>query len=290
MSSGTRPLAPQQPAKTAPLPERAAEAVGQPAHGHVAAALRDIGQVRDINQDSVFALSATLPREGRDLPFGIYVVADGMGGHDGGEIASKMAVGEVVRTLLAGMLVPALLDGTIEPIQVLLDTAISDANRAIWNHARSIGSDMGTTCTAALLLGHTLYLGHVGDSRAYLLSATGLTCLTPDHSAVGRLIELGQITPEQARDHAARSQLYRTVGQAPEVAVDVIRAPFGAASHLLLCSDGLWGMLDEATIRTAMQAPWPHLACQQLIDAANAAGGEDNISAVVVALPQQVRP
>jgi serine/threonine protein phosphatase PrpC len=254
--------------------------------GLAAAAQRDIGRVRAINQDSIFALLTTVPREGNDIIVGLFVVADGMGGHDGGEIASRLAVTTVARHVLADLVIPALADNVTEALQPLIITAVQDANRAIWEHAQIIGSDMGTTCTVALLLGHALYIGHVGDSRAYLATPTGMRILTNDHSAVGRLIQVGQLDPSEARDHPMRSQLYRTVGQHPEVHVDFVYQPLGDATHLLLCSDGLWGLVDDEVLLDVLEhTTWPQDACQELIARANLAGGDDNISAVVVTLP-----
>ncbi len=293
-AGGAPPAPDTPPACTPPAPAAArppatqqdSAPVPRARRGLAAAALRDIGRVRAINQDSVFALLTSVPRESGDLPVGLFIVADGMGGHDGGEIASRMAIAAVTRAVLADLLIPALADNATAALQPLIVAAVQEANRDIWEHARAAGSDMGTTCTAALLVGHTLYLGHVGDSRAYLLDPGGLRCITSDHSAVGRLIQLGQLDPAEAREHPLRSQLYRTVGQAPEVAVDFIHQPLGDASHILLCSDGLWGMLDEDAIRDVLaQSDWPHDACRELITQANLAGGEDNISAVVVTLP-----
>ncbi len=273
---------------TAPLqPIHRSTSIGPPVRqGLAAAALRDIGQVRSVNQDSVFSLLTTLPREGNDLPLGLFVVADGMGGHDGGEVASRMAVSAVVQHILANLVMPALFDGTTEALQPLVVSAVQAANSAIWEHAQLVGSDMGTTCTVALLLGHTLYTGHVGDSRLYLRQPDGLHILTSDHSAVGRLIEVGQLEPSEAREHPLRSQLYRTVGQHPNVQVDFVYQPVGSASHLLLCSDGLWGMLDEDVLEDVLaQQVWPQNACRALIARANQAGGDDNISVIVVTLP-----
>ena len=145
---------------------------------------------------------------------------------------------------------------------------------------------MGTTCTTALMLGHTLYIAHVGDSRLYIRTPEGLRCLTTDHSAIGRLIQLGQLDESEAREHPMRSQLYRTVGQMPEVQVDFIYHQLGQATHLLLCSDGLWSMLDEAVLLDVLDnSLWPQDACRELVARANLAGGEDNIGVVVVALP-----
>jgi serine/threonine protein phosphatase PrpC len=254
--------------------------------GLAAAAQRDIGRVRSVNQDSVFAMVSTLPRESGDVTIGLYMVADGMGGHHGGEIASRMAVSTVVRQVLADLVVPALTDDTTEALQPIMIAAVQEANRTIWEHAQSVGSDMGTTCTVALLLGRSLYIGHVGDTRAYLLTPTDLRLITSDHSTVGRLIQLGQLEPSEAREHPLRSQLYRTVGQQAEIMVDFIYQPIGDATHLLIGSDGLWGMLDEDVIRDVLEHTlWPQDACHELIARANLAGGDDNISAVVVTLP-----
>ena len=250
------------------------------------AALRDIGRVRSINQDSIFGMLSTLPRESNDLPFGVFVVADGMGGHQGGEVASRLAISTVVQHILAELVVPTLADSSTEAIQPLLIEAVQTANRTIWEQAQTLGSDMGTTCTVALMLGHALYLGHVGDSRAYLATPTGLRLLTNDHSTVGRLIQVGQLDASEAREHPLRSQLYRTVGQQPEVLVDFSYQQLGDATHLLLASDGLWGMIDDDILLDVLQHhPWPQDACNELIARANLAGGDDNISAIVVSLP-----
>jgi serine/threonine protein phosphatase PrpC len=257
--------------------------------GLAAGALRDVGRVRSANQDSVFALITTLPREGGDIAIGLFIVADGMGGHHGGEVASRLAISTVARHVLAELVAPALADGATEALQPLIVGAVQEANRAIWEHAQSIGSDMGTTCTVALLVGRALYIGHVGDSRAYLATPTGLKLITSDHSTVGRLIQLGQLDPSEAREHPLRSQLYRTVGQQPELAVDFIYQPLGDATHLLMGSDGLWGMLGEEVLLDVLEhTVWPQDACYELIARANLAGGDDNITAIVVTLPTQL--
>jgi PPM family protein phosphatase len=280
LEGGTRPLT------AADVPMLAAV---RSHRGLAAGALRDVGRVRSANQDSVFTLITSVPREASDLPIGLFVVADGMGGHHGGEIASRMAISTVAHYVLAELVTPALADGTAEAIQPLIVGAVQEANRAIWEHAQSIGSDMGTTCTAALLLGRALYIAHVGDSRAYLATPTGLKLITNDHSTVGRLIQLGQLDPDEAREHPLRSQLYRTVGQQPEVAVDYIYQPLGDATHLLIGSDGLWGMVgDDVLLDVLEHTIWPQDACHELIARANLAGGEDNITAIVVSIPSQL--
>jgi PPM family protein phosphatase len=280
LEAGTRPLTEADVPMLAALRSH---------RGLAAGALRDVGRVRSANQDSVFALISTLPRESGDVTIGLFVVADGMGGHHGGEVASRLAISTVAHYVLSELVVPALADGTTEALQPLIVGAVQEANRAIWDHAQSIGSDMGTTCTVALLLGRALYVGHVGDSRAYLATPTGLKLITNDHSTVGRLIQLGQLDPSEAREHPLRSQLYRTVGQQPEVAVDFIYQPIGDATHLLMGSDGLWGMLGEDVLLDVLEHTiWPQDACHELIARANLAGGEDNITAIVVSIPSQM--
>jgi serine/threonine protein phosphatase PrpC len=254
--------------------------------GLAAMAQRDVGRRREVNQDNFVSLLTTVPREGADLSAGLFVVADGMGGHDGGEVASQIAVSTVVRHVMSRFLLPALQDEMTEALQTLMIAAVQEANQAIYTQAQMSGSDMGTTCTAVLLVGSGLYIAHVGDTRAYLAEPGGLRQLTTDHSTVGRLIQVGQLDPEEAREHPLRNQLYRTVGQQPHVQVDFIYQPIGTASHLLVCSDGLWGMVEDSLIEQAVQRSiWPQDACQELIALANLAGGDDNISAIVVSLP-----
>ena len=276
-TGGTRPLT------AADVPALAALRSGR---GLAVAAMRDIGRVRQINQDSLYALLTTLPRESGDISLGLFVVADGMGGHHGGEVASRLAIGTVARHVLAELVVPALSDGATEALQPLIVAAVQEANRTIWEQAQLVGSDMGTTCTVALLLGRALYVGHVGDSRAYLATPGGLRQITDDHSTVGRLIKLGQLDPAEAREHPLRSQLFRTIGQQPDVLVDFIYQQVGDATHLLMCSDGLWSMLDDEVMLNVLEhSLWPQDACRELIARANLAGGEDNITAIVVSLP-----
>lgn len=279
---GTQPLSPRdEPAS--PVLREATPPVQ--AGQLVVAALRDVGRVREINQDHIFAMTATVPREESDLPFGLFVVADGMGGHEGGEIASQKAVAAAVRYVLAELLAPAL-DGDVGvALRPMLVAALQEANRAVWDHARMLGSDMGTTCTLALLLGSSLHIAHVGDSRAYVMLPGEIRQLTDDHSAVGRLIDMGQLDPAEAREHPLRSHLYRTIGQQPDVAVDLTSTPLGEATHLLLASDGLWSLVDDAELReTVLVAATPQAAAAELVARANAAGGDDNISAIVVQL------
>ncbi len=250
----------------------------------VAEALRDIGRERRENQDQCFAQVLTFPGDQGNLTLGLFVVADGMGGHHDGGYAAKLALSTVVQTVLTEFVVPVL--GAERPTpQPVLQAAVQSANAAVYAAGQEAGSDMGTTCTAALLYDDDLIVAHVGDSRALLIGA-GVKQLTTDHTPVGRLIAIGALTPEEAHDHPLRNQLYRSIGQQPDVAVDVVTSTFSGATHLVLCSDGLWGLVPEPMIADiVIEAPSPQIAARHLVAQANLLGGHDNISVVVVSLP-----
>ncbi|MGH2546502.1 MAG: Stp1/IreP family PP2C-type Ser/Thr phosphatase, partial [Actinomycetota bacterium] len=217
----------------------------------------DVGRVREGNEDSYMVREP------------LFAVADGMGGHQGGEVASKLAL-DTLREAT---------DGTA------LAQAVQDANRAVFEQA---GRDpalagMGTTLTAFLAEGDTLRLAHVGDSRAYLLRDGDLQRITTDHTVVEGLVEKGELTAQEATIHPQRSILTRAIGVDGEVVVDQASIQPRPGDRLLLCSDGLTGMVDEATIQRILEEyADPQAAAEALVDAANEAGGQDNITAVVV--------
>ncbi|HEY0733564.1 MAG TPA: protein phosphatase 2C domain-containing protein [Herpetosiphonaceae bacterium] len=249
-----------------------------------AAALRDIGRERQENQDHCYAQILSFPSDHSALALGLFVVAAGMGGHHDGGYASKLALTTVVQSVLAEFVSP-LLNGERRAPQPVMQAAVQAANAAVFAAGQEVGSDMGTTCTAVLLDGQQLITAHVGDSRA-LLFGGGVKQLTTDHTAVGRLIAIGALTPEEALDHPLRSHLYRSIGQTADVTVDVVTTTIHDESHLLLCSDGLWGLVGDAEIADIVtEAPTAHMAARHLIARANLLGGHDNISAVVVTLP-----
>ena len=245
---------------------------------------QSIGKQRDHNEDCVFALSIAIGGEKSSYPLGLYVVADGMGGHQYGEVASSAAARTLAGYLLKRF-IPYLANpssGMDESLQDLMRSAINDAQRAVTQAAP--GS--GTTLTAALVLGQQMTIGHVGDSRAYAIHPYGGgETLTRDHSLVKRLEELGQISPEEASVHPQRNVLYRALGQGEVLEPDIFTAPFPQSGYLLLCSDGLWNVLADSTIfKLVTTAKDLQSACQSLVDAANEAGGPDNISVIVVQL------
>lgn len=246
---------------------------------------QSVGRQRELNEDSLFSLSTTIAGNNSNPPFGLFIIADGMGGHQYGEVASNVAIrtisGYVMKKFHSTLFnLPALpLD---ESLQEIAQAAVMEAQRAVLREAP--GS--GTTVTAALVLGQQLTISHVGDSRAYLLyNEQRMEAITRDHSLVRRLEELGQITSAEAAIHPQRNVLYRALGQGDALEPDVITTPFPVGGYLLLCSDGLWGVVPEDEIRKIVyEAPTIQRACQNLISAANGAGGPDNISAVLVQL------
>ena len=221
----------------------------------------DVGLVRDHNEDS---LTVTPP---------LFAVADGMGGHAAGEVASEVAI----QSLLAHA--PQTTDGDD------LARAVVEANRAVIRAAREgLGRQgMGTTMTAAILEGSRLVIAQVGDSRAYLLHQDRLQAVTRDHSLMADLIESGQITPEQAKTHPQRSVITRALGSDPNTLPDIYEMTVEDGDRLLLCSDGLSGMVDDDLLEsTLVRVGNPQKCADTLVDEALAAGGHDNVTAIVV--------
>ncbi|MGZ5307255.1 MAG: Stp1/IreP family PP2C-type Ser/Thr phosphatase [Actinomycetota bacterium] len=219
----------------------------------------DIGRIRERNEDSYLV----------EPP--LYAVADGMGGARGGAVASSMALDKVEELFHRG--------------KGPLGELIRSANRAVFERSvsdRNV-SGMGTTLTAATVDEQGAHLGHVGDSRAYLLRAGSLRQLTDDHTLVNRMVKAGEITEQEAGVHPHRNVLTRSVGTEPEVDVDEEDVPLIDGDRLLLCSDGLTGMVTEPQIQAILEAtPDPQDAADHLVKAANRAGGIDNITVVIL--------
>ena len=252
-------------------------------YGLTVAKISDIGQVRERNEDAYLAVDVTLHSDNELTPMGLYIVADGMGGHEKGEVASSLAAQVSAHQIMEDVFLPFLSghkeDGPRRPINEALIQAIQAANLAVYQQV----PDAGTTLTLALVFGHKAYVAHVGDSRAYLFNQKTLRQITQDHSLVARLVELGQATPEEALTHTHRNVLYRAVGQAGSLEVDTYLQPFPVGSCLLLCSDGLWGMVSDGEITDILTyATTPQTGLDKLAATANQNGGDDNITAVLV--------
>ena len=244
---------------------------GQPTGSATTASQSHVGRVRTINQDDC---AEFVKQDGMQL----LVVADGMGGHLGGEVASRTAVEAIGESILNGSGGP----------EDMLERAFDAANRRVFDLASEEAElhGMGTTGVAILLdPSGAAWVAHVGDSRAYLLRAGRLERITDDHSWVFNEMQNMRLTPEEAAVHPHRNALLRAIGIDPEVDVDVTRIDVVGGDRLLLCSDGLWNEVDEKTIGTVLGDREPKDCVQRLVDLANEAGGNDNVTVQVAWLP-----
>jgi protein phosphatase len=224
--------------------------------------------MRDDNEDFVGAF-APADWEERGA---VFVVADGMGGHAAGEVASRIAVETVLQEWLSG--------SVVRPANALRSAARA-ANTAVF--AASMDRDhhgMGTTLVALALAGGEASIVNVGDSRAYHVRAGTCTQLTADHSRVGEMLRMRLITPEQAAHHPARSQLTRSLGGEPAVQVDLVHKEIAVGDTFVLCSDGVWDLVSRADIASAVRASAAD-AAEELIDSALERGAPDNVTVVV---------
>lgn len=252
-----------------------------------AVGLSDVGRKRRSNEDSFAALDALR----------LYIVADGMGGHAAGEVASRLAVESIERHISGAQphTVPTVPAGVRPaspdeaqlpaPARRVLD-AIRLANQEIVRSVRRNQTmrGMGTTVVLAHIHGRRAYIGAVGDSRAYLLRADGISQLTDDHTFVNEQVRAGTLTPAEARRHPSRNILTRAVGSQDDVEPDLIEQDLEAGDLLLLCSDGLTAMVDDEEILETLKGRDGDLErrCRALIDLANEHGGDDNITAILI--------
>ena len=246
-----------------------------------------VGMVRTLNEDSVLTLEINRILQSISQPLGLFVVADGMGGHAAGELASGTIVNAIAKKALEDLLPSPISKGAAQDRMDWLREAVEATNRTVFEMRKSAGTDMGSTMVSAVVEGNIVYIAHVGDSRAYLVNSKGIRRLTTDHSLVERLIATNQITREEARHHPQRNVIYRTIGDKQKIDVEVASHTFSVGDNLLLCSDGMSGMVDDQTMyNIVISAANPQAACDALVAAANAAGGEDNISTIIVQIVQ----
>jgi len=237
------------------------------------AALSDRGRVREKNEDAWYA----------DPELGLFIVSDGMGGHPGGELASRMVRDNLphlirVRTGRTGDLEEPQAGEIVCRSIVELSGLINGFGREKYGY-----QGMGATVVLALVRRDKALIAYLGDSRAYLYRAGDLTRLTRDHSIVQLLLDAGDITPQQAAAHPARGQITRFVGMEEEAMPEFRLIGLRPGDRLLLCSDGLTGMVDDAAIAAMMRKMAnPEVICRHLVDSANEAGGQDNITVVLI--------
>jgi protein phosphatase len=232
----------------------------------------DIGQKRARNEDNFLCLSSSMCPEGIDA---VLVVADGMGGHAGGDVASRIAVETFTGVFSNNAFKP-------NEMKKALRDSLNTANKLIFQEGKTNPEgSMGTTCTAAILMDGVCYLGHVGDSRGYLLRNRQISQLTEDHSWVAQLVKEGHISTEQARVHPNRNVITKALGIDSEVESDFIEFDMESGDRLLLCSDGLHGLIEDSLMRDILMNVSPDEAVELLIRKANENGGYDNITVAV---------
>ncbi len=282
---GDRP--PPDQASTAPLdPRKIPGGLIEEVRRHVTTgAAQSIGVERKKNDDALLVFSGSSESVERLPDFGLYCVADGLGGYEHGAEASAVAVRSLARSLTQGAILDLLASETSDPgaaFEEMVEHAIHQANRDV--RAKAEGG--ATTLTTALLASGQIIIGHVGDSRAYLVTESGMEQLTRDHSLVHQLVETGTITEEEAESHPQRNVLWNAMGKSIDIKVDTHSIGAPEAAYLLLCTDGLWGVVSEAEMHAIIyEHKNPQLACDALIEAANAGGGPDNVTVVMVHFP-----
>ncbi len=231
----------------------------------IAKALSEVGYVRKNNEDNYLMSTEQ----------GLFVVADGMGGHAGGGLASSM-----VKQVLSEELLP--LAPEVDGAQELL-RALNKANLLIWRQGQSNYLGMGTTVTAALFEGSHLFIAHIGDSRAYLFREGHLHLLTQDHSLVNELVQKGEITEAEAAKHPRRNVLTRALGASENPQIDLLHFTVQKDDYLLLCTDGLYNQVKEAELTTLLTENCPlGVQVEKMVDLALRRGGNDNITAILV--------
>lgn len=244
------------------------------------ASLSDTGRVRENNED---ACGVVMPEDEVVLKGkgALFIVADGMGGHRGGEIASGIAVKTISERYYSCE--------DPDPGAALV-TAFADANGAIFGEASADATllGMGTTCTALSIRDGEAFVGHVGDSRAYLLRDGEIVQITNDHSLVGEMVRSGIISDEDARTHPKRNVITRSLGVQDSVQADSLDTPLAlqAGDTFVLCSDGLTSYAEPEDLKKALEVEDPEGACRSLVALANQRGGRDNITVVVVTVVQ----
>lgn len=243
----------------------------------------DVGQVRSLNEDSLLKLETSRVYRSLNQPVGVFAVADGMGGHEAGDVASQLTCRTIGQLAVREIIEPAVAEQSLPDSKAWLTAAVQSANQAVYEQRTRAGNDMGNTLVLALFVGNVATVANIGDSRCYLLTPDGITQVTTDHSLVERLVALGQLTREEAVHHPQKNVIYRVIGDKPNLDVDLYDCVLFPGQALLFCSDGLSGMISDQHIWQLWKTSTsPQEACDRLVEAANQAGGEDNITVVIV--------
>jgi protein phosphatase len=286
---GKKTTLPPDQASTAPLdPSKVPFPYFEELRRHITTGTaQSIGVERKQNDDSLLMIVGSADGDDEPPDFGLICVADGLGGQEHGAAASAISTRTLASSLTRGVILDLLAlepEGQRGSTEDLVRLAIQQANREV----RSRAEGGASTLTIALVVGDQVAIGHVGDTRAYFVTEDNIRQLTRDHSLVQELVDTGTITAEEALTHPQRHVLWNAMGKAIDVKVDVATHATPSDGYLLLCSDGLWGVVqDEEIQEIILQAGNPQQACEALVAAANAAGGPDNITCVTVYFPPQ---
>jgi protein phosphatase len=244
------------------------------------------GMIRELDEDSMLALELRMNQNAQDRAWGLFIVADGMGGHAAGEVASGLAIRGAAEVVLRAYLAPTLeadMQYDEKRAKEIVRKAIQQANEYVLHEGAARGNDMGTTITMALVIGDRAVIGNVGDSRTYIYRDGALRRVSQDHSLVMRLVQLGQIAEDDIYTHPQRNAVLRSLGDKSDIEIDLFVERLKPGDALFLCSDGQWEMTRDSEMAAIIQEQNdPQAACDALIAAGNAAGGEDNITAVLV--------
>jgi len=248
----------------------------------------DPGRRRKDNEDNFLAVTGTWKHNGQLQPFGVFVIADGMGGHANGQDASRIAV-ETIYQHLTNVLPRQ--DVPDEGLGGLLQEAIQHANQMIYQQNQKDHADMGCTMTAALVTGSDAHICNVGDSRTYLLNLKDhLQRVTTDHSIVESLVAAGVIQKDDVYTHPKRNQIYRSLGEKEAAEIDLFHQRLSPGDKVLLCCDGLWEMVRDPDIEQVLRHDDLPQVTSKLVEMANENGGVDNITAIVVKMLEETRP
>ena len=258
----------------------------------------DVGRRRQLNEDALMCYKLDAIYHSGSESVELLVVADGMGGHNAGEVASKLGIRVFLRECIRLLIEQSDRDHGVASQGIneasareIFTTAINAANDAVCQKARDQGlHGMGTTLVAALIAEQTMYVTNVGDSRCYIITNGEITQVPKDHSLVQEMVDASMITPEEAQRHPRRNEITRAIGAHAGITGDFYFCKLYENDTILLCSDGLTSVVPDQKIAEIVRAARsPEQACNDLITAANEAGGPDNIT-VIVAKPEQVPP
>ncbi len=232
----------------------------------------DVGRVRELNEDNYCIVSGDIK---------LFIVADGMGGHNAGEVASQIAVEKIKEHIIR--YIPQ--EQEEQQIKGIIYEAFNRANRDIYNRAKNEAEcdGMGTTATAAIIIEERLYIGHIGDSRAYMIADGVIEQVTQDHSLVAELLRKGSISEREALQHPQKNIITRALGTDEGVKPDIYSVEFNESDILILCSDGLSNFVDKYELeRCILEMEDSQDCCDYLVNLANSRGGFDNITLIIV--------